>query len=130
MKGTCSICGKVIRSRKSSKRTAKANFLIAMRKHQWGEHRNTMIKRIKAGKARNVDNPALQDFLKKLQTDIGAAYREHVQRTRRARAQTVKYMDIIRPYLLPEMRHNWDILQAIVGREGGIMYYVGPEVQQ
>ena len=40
-----------IRSHASAKNSAKANFLKAMRKHQWKMHRNTMISRIKAGKA-------------------------------------------------------------------------------
>jgi hypothetical protein len=40
-----------IRSHASTKNSAKANFLKAMRKHQWNMHRNTMISRIKAGKA-------------------------------------------------------------------------------
>ena len=71
MKGTCSMCGLVIRSRRSDKGTAKQNFLKAVRKHVWKQHRTSMINRIKAGKAKNQSNPELPKSVKDIIDILG-----------------------------------------------------------
>ncbi|MBA7550941.1 hypothetical protein ES705_43472 [subsurface metagenome] len=112
MKGTCSLCGMEIRSHASAKNSAKANFLKAMRRHQWGNHRNAMISRIKAGKRRSNDNPTVQDFVSALQ---GAPQRAiEVYKTLRKRdwIQLKRVMDAMEPIMPVEMRATWKAIEA------------------
>ncbi len=113
MRGTCSICGLEIRSRRSSKASAKANFLKAIRKHQWKMHRNTMIERIKAGKRRSEMNPTVQDFISALKDAPGRAF--SIYQKMRARDFNIakQVLDALEPVLPIEIRVTWKAIEAI-----------------
>ncbi|MBA7702120.1 hypothetical protein ES703_110877 [subsurface metagenome] len=112
MKGTCSICGETIRSRKSTKASAKANFLKAMRKHQWKKHRNTMISRIKAGKAKAAENPSYQDIVSALQEGPRAALKVYGDFTERQYQHMKAMMDALEPILPLEVQIAWKTIEA------------------
>ena len=113
MKGKCSICGETIRSHASHKNTAKANFLKAMRKHQWSRHRNTMISRIKEGKRRSARNPTVQDFVSALQEAPGRAYSIYQKMRERDFELAKAILDALEPILPIEMRATWKAIEAI-----------------
>jgi len=113
MKGTCSICGAVIRSHASEKNTAKTNFLKAVRKHMWNNHRNTMISRIKAGKRRSEDNPTVQDFISALQDAPGRAFSIYKKLRKRDFKIAKQVMDALEPVLPTELRISWKAIEAI-----------------
>jgi len=113
MKGTCSICGEVIRSHRSEKNSAKANFLKAMRKHQWKMHRNTMIARIKAGKQRSADNPTVQDFISALQDAPGRAFLIYRKMRERDWMVLKRTMDAIETIMPLEMKATWKAIEAV-----------------
>ena len=113
MKGTCSICGEVIRSHASQKNSARANFLKAMRKHQWKRHRNTMISRIKAGKKRSDMNPTVQDFVSALKDAPARAYSIYAKMKARDFNLAKQVLDALEPVLPIEMRVTWKAIEAI-----------------
>ncbi len=113
MRGTCSICGLEIRSRRSSKASAKANFLKAMRKHQWKMHRNTMIERIKAGKRRSEMNPTVQDFISALKDAPGRAFSIYQKMRARDFDIAKAVLDALEPVLPIEVRVTWKAIEAI-----------------
>ena len=113
MKGTCSICGEVIRSHASSRNSARANFLKAMRKHQWKKHRNTMISRIKAGKQRSDMNPTVQDFISALKEAPARAYSIYNKMKRKDFNLAKQVLDALEPVLPIEMRVTWKAIEAI-----------------
>jgi len=113
MQGKCSMCGLVIRSRESSKGTAKANFLRAVRKHVWKHHRATMISRMKAGKRRSEDNPTVQDFVAALKDAPGRAFAIY-EKMKAKDFQTAKQvLDALEPVLPIEIRVTWKAIEAI-----------------
>ncbi len=112
MKGKCSICGLTIRSRRSSKGSAAANFLKAVRKHQWKMHRNTMISRIKAGKARAAENPSYQDLVTALQKGPRAALKVYGDYTERQYQHIKAMMDALEPVLPIELQIAWRTIEA------------------
>jgi len=112
MKGTCSICGEVIRSRRSTKASAKANFLKGMRKHQWKKHRNTMISRIKAGKAKAKLNPSVQDMVSALKEGPRSALKIYSQWTERQYQHMKSVMDAIEELLPLEVQLAWTAIEA------------------
>jgi len=113
MKGTCSICGEVIRSHASAKNSAKANFLKAMRKHQWKKHRNTMISRIKAGKRRSDMNPTVQDFISALKDAPGRAFSIYQKMKAKDFNTAKQVLDALEPVLPIEIRVTWKAIEAI-----------------
>ena len=113
MKGTCSICGLVIRSHASHKNSAKANFLKAMRRHQWKMHRNTMIARIKAGKRRSDMNPTVQDFISALKDAPGRAFSIYQKMKAKDFATAKQVLDALEPVLPIEIRVTWKAIEAI-----------------
>ncbi|MBA7703166.1 hypothetical protein ES703_111948 [subsurface metagenome] len=113
MKGKCSICGATIRSRKSIKGSARANFLRAVRKHMWKYHRNTMISRIKAGKRRSENNPTVQDFVSALQDAPGRAFTIYQKLQKRDFTIAKQVMDALEPLLPIEVRASWKAVEAI-----------------
>jgi len=113
MKGTCSICGEVIRSHASHRNSAKANFLKAMRKHQWKKHRNTMIERIKAGKRRSEMNPTVQDFISALKGAPGRAFSIYEKMKAKDFATAKQVLDALEPVLPIEIRVTWKAIEAI-----------------
>jgi superfamily I DNA and RNA helicase len=112
MKGTCSICGMVIRSHASAKNSAKANFLKAMRKHQWKNHRNTMISRIKAGKRVSENNPTIQDFITALQGAPQRAIAIYEDLRAKDWIQLKRVLDAMEPIMPVEMRATWKAIEA------------------
>lgn len=113
MKGTCSICGTVIRTHKSSLRTARQNFLIAMRKHQWKNHRTTMIARIKAGKASSENNPTVQDFISALQGAPQRAIAVYRELRSKDWIKLKQVMDAIEGLLPVEALATWKAIEAL-----------------
>jgi len=113
MKGTCSICGEVIRSHASQKNSARANFLKAMRKHQWKKHRSTMIARIKAGKRRSEMNPTVQDFISALKDAPARAYAIYEKMRARDFMTAKQILDALEPVLPIEIRITWKAIEAI-----------------
>ncbi|MBA7705258.1 hypothetical protein ES703_114084 [subsurface metagenome] len=112
MKGTCSICGMVIRSHASAKNSARTNFLKAMRKHQWKNHRNTMISRIKAGKRSSNNNPTVQDFITALQGAPQRAIQVYKKLRARDWIQLKRVLDAMEPIMPVEMRATWKAIEA------------------
>lgn len=113
MKGTCSLCGKVIRSHASTKNSAKANFLKAVRKHQWKNHRNAMISRIKAGKRRSDNNPTVQDFISALKDAPGRAFSIYQKMKAKDFNIAKQVLDALEPVLPIEIRVTWKAIEAI-----------------
>jgi len=113
MIGKCSICGATIRSHASAKNTAKTNFLKAVRKHMWKNHRNTMISRIKAGKQASDDNPTVQDFISALKDSPGRAFKAYRLLRKRDFGIAKQVMDALEPVLPIEMRVTWKAIEAI-----------------
>jgi len=113
MKGTCSICGEVIRSHASQKNSARANFLKAMRKHQWKKHRSSMISRIKAGKKRSDMNPTVQDFVSALKDAPARAYSIYSKMKLRDFHTAKQVLDALEPVLPIEIRVTWKAIEAI-----------------
>jgi len=113
MKGTCSICGEIIRSHASSKNSARTNFLKAMRKHQWKRHRATMISRIKAGKRRSDENPTVQDFISALQDAPGRAFLIYQKMRAKDWMILKRTMDAIEPIMPLEMKATWKAVEAV-----------------
>jgi len=113
MKGKCSICGAIIRSRKSHKASAKSNFLKAVRKHMWKNHRNTMISRIKAGKKASDNNPTVQDFVSALKDAPGRAFSIYEKLRKRDFATAKQVLDALEPVLPIEIRVSWKAIEAI-----------------
>lgn len=112
MKAKCTICGHEMRSRKSSKRSARANLLISIRKHAWKAHRTTMISRIKRGKRASQDNPSAQDFMKALSEGPRAALQIYGTWTERQYQQMKRVMDAVEPLLPIEVRSAWLAIEA------------------
>jgi len=113
MKGKCSICGETIRSHASYKNSARANFLKAMRKHQWKRHRNTMISRIKAGKQRSEMNPTVQDFISALKDAPGRAFSIYQKMKAKDFNTAKQVLDALEPVLPIEIRVTWKAIEAI-----------------
>ena len=113
MKGKCSICGETIRSHRSTKNSAKANFLKAVRKHQWKKHRNTMIERMKAGKRRSNSNPTVQDFISALKDAPGRAFSIYKEMKKRDFNTAKQVLDALEPVLPVEIRVTWKAIEAI-----------------
>ncbi|MBA7551226.1 hypothetical protein ES705_43762 [subsurface metagenome] len=113
MIGKCSICGATIRSRKSKKGTARANFLAAVRRHMWKYHRSTMISRIKTGKQRSADNPTVQDFISALQDAPGRAFKIYQKLQKRDFTVAKQVMDALEHLLPVEVRASWKAVEAI-----------------
>jgi len=112
MKGTCSICGHVIRSHASAKNSAKTNFLKAVRKHVWSKHRTTMISRIKAGKRRSENNPTVQDFITALQGAPQRAIQIYEELRSKDWIQLKQVLDAMEPIMPVEMRATWKAIEA------------------
>jgi len=113
MKGKCSICGATIRSHASTKNSARANFLKAVRKHMWKNHRNTMILRIKAGKTASDNNPTVQDFISALKDSPGRAFKAYEKLRKRDFSVAKQVMDALETVLPIEMRITWKAIEAI-----------------
>ena len=113
MRGKCSICGQIIRSRRSKKRSARANFLAAVRKHMWKYHRNTMISRIKAGKAQAAEFPVDLEMIKAIQTGSREALKIFKRLTEKQFLKLKKLMNALEPILPEETKTIWKFLETV-----------------
>ena len=112
MQAKCSMCGLVIRSRRSSKGSAQSNLLRAVRKHVWKEHRASMIRRIKEGKRTSDDNPTVQDFIAALQGQPARAIQVYQTLRKRDWIQLKRVMDAIEPLLPIDVKATWRAVEA------------------
>ena len=111
--GSCSICGERIEGRKSKLASAKANFLRNVRNHMWKKHRNTMIRRIKAGKAKAAKNPSIQDMASALSEGVRSALDIYGRWTEAQYQHMKTVMDALEPVLTPEIVISWKAIEAI-----------------
>jgi len=102
----------VIRSHASAKNSASSNFLKAMRRHQWKNHRTTMISRIKAGKRGSENNPTIQDFITALQGAPQRAIQIYEELRARDWIQLKRVLDAMEPIMPVEMRATWKAIEA------------------
>ena len=112
MKATCSICGTVLRSRRSTKGSARANLLKRIRKHVWKEHRTTMIRRIKAGKKASLENPSVQDFMTALSEGPRSALAIYKQFTEKQYQLMKRTIDAFEAVLPAEVVITWKAIEA------------------
>jgi len=101
-----------IRSHASAKYSAKANFLKAMRRHQWKNHRTTMIARIKAGKANSADGPTVQDFITALQGAPQRAIAIYDDLRAKDWIKLKRVLDAMEPIMPVEMLATWKAIEA------------------
>ena len=104
----CSRCGREFR------RKTRRELLAAMRRHLWKEHRDWMIARIKAGKARaEHDNPSIQDLIQAVQKgSTRAAAMVAKQMTEPRYQQVKKVMDAVQPVLPLKAQLAWEGVEA------------------
>lgn len=112
MQAKCSFCGMIIRSRASSKNSARANLLKAVRKHIWKNHRTAMIGRMKAGKRVSNDNPTVQDFIVALQGAPQRAIQVYEELRKRDWIQLKRVLDAMEPIMPLEMKATWKAIEA------------------
>lgn len=99
---TCSQCKKVIRAK------TRANLLNALRKHLWGFHEAWMRKRIKAGRAKTGNNPAVLRLLRDFATgDFIPGYKVY----KRAQYEMLKpTLDIVAKHMPAPMQIAWKVV--------------------
>ena len=114
MQWKCSICGEVLRTRAGSVDSVKTNFIQQMTSHMWKKHRNTMIRRIKAGKRASEDfNPTVQDFISALKSAPERAVTIYIDFTEAQYQHIKKMMDIVEPVLPIEVSTSWKLIEAL-----------------
>jgi len=84
-----------------------------MRRHQWKKHRNTMIRRIKEGKAKAQENPSFQDMVTALQEGPRAALKVYRSWTERQYRHMKQVMDALEPVLPLEINVAWKTIEAM-----------------
>lgn len=110
--GKCRTCGEVIRSRKSDKHSAQANFLSAVRRHYKKKHPNTLSRRISQGLKTSQDNPTVQDMVTALQEGTRSALVIYGAWTEAQYQHMKRTMDAIAPLLPIEVRLAWESIEA------------------
>lgn len=102
---TCSQCGLIIKAK------TKANLLSTLRKHLWKFHRAWMVKRIKAGRAKNVGNPPVLKLLKDLATgDFVPSYKAY----KRESYETLKpTLDIVAKFMPVPVQQSWKVVDKL-----------------
>ena len=83
-----------------------------MRKHQWKMHRNTMIRRIKAGKEAAAANPSYQDLVSAMKEGPRAALKVYGDFTERQYQHIKGMMDALEPILPLEIVVAWKTIEA------------------
>ena len=105
LSATCSRCKRVFRART---RTA---LLVAIRKHQWKEHRAWILGRIKAGKAKTGGNPPIVGLLRDLATgDFIPGYKKYKRDTYVALKPA---LDILVKHLPPPVQTSWKVVDKM-----------------
>lgn len=113
MMGKCRTCGEVIRSRASTKASAQANFLKAVKRHYKKKHPNTISRRISQGLRRSNDNPTVQDFISALQGGVRGALKVYGDMTERQYQHMKRTMDALEPILPLEILASWKAVEAL-----------------
>lgn len=111
--GKCKTCGETIRSRRSDKNSAQANFLKAVKAHYKKKHPNTISRRISQGKRSSYNNPSFQDFFTSLSEGPRAAIKIYRAYTERQYQHIKVMMDAIEPILPVEVLASWKAIEAI-----------------
>lgn len=114
---TCSMCGKVIRSRASKNHTGQENLFRAVTKHQRKNHRAALNRRIKAGIARakeaelTFDVPEFKDNLSKNPREV---FRDLLAKSGKPRKKNIELIDRwVAPFLGPTEKVAWDIIKDV-----------------
>lgn len=94
-----------------------------MNKHQWKMHRNTMISRIKAGKASESDNPNLAEFFEAVTKGITEAVKWFGKATKKSRKKTIKQVRYIKPFLGDTEKMILELILALYDDEGKLIVY-------
>ncbi|GAH49257.1 unnamed protein product, partial [marine sediment metagenome] len=81
--------------------------------HQWKNHRNTMISRIKAGKKAANGNPTVQDFISALQGAPQRAILVYKELRKKDWLKLKQVMDAMEPIMPIEMRATWKAVEAV-----------------
>lgn len=111
--GKCKTCGETIRSRKSDKNSAKANFLSAVRRHYKKKHPKTLSRRISQGLKASQENPSVQDMVNALRSGVRASLQVYGKYTEAQYQRMKVVMDALEPYLPAEIVLSWKALEAI-----------------
>ena len=111
--GHCKTCGEEIRSRRSDKNSAQANFLGAVRRHYRKKHKNTLGLRISRGLRSSGNNPSMQDMTTALLDGPRAALGVYKKYTEKQYQQMKKVLDAIEPILPDNMRFAWKFIEAL-----------------
>lgn len=110
--GKCRTCGEVIRSRRSTKHSAQANFLSAVRRHYKLKHPNTLSRRISQGLKASQENPTIQDMVTALQEGTRSALVIYGAWTDAQYQLMKRTMDAIGILLPLEVRLVWESIEA------------------
>lgn len=110
--GKCRTCGESIRSRASSKHSAQANFLSAVKRHYKKKHPNTIGRRISASLKQDDDNPTIQDFVSALQGAPTKAIQAYEELRKRDWMKLKRVMDAMEPIMPVDMRATWKAVEA------------------
>jgi len=104
----CSQCPRRFRGK------SRSEMLSRMRDHQWGQHRQWMLGRIKAGlKRREASNPSVQDLIQSIQKGSTRAGQSVAKEMTEARYQQVKkVMDAVSPMLPLKAQLAWEGVEA------------------
>ncbi len=113
VQGKCRTCGEAIRSRVSSKASAQANFLKAVKRHYKKKHPNTISRRISKGLKASNENPSYQDFITALQGGVRGALKVYGDMTDRQYRHMKQTMDALEPVLPLEILASWKAVEAL-----------------
>jgi len=113
MKAICKTCGEVIISRRSDKRSAKANMLRAVRRHYQKKHPKTLSRRISQGLKASKDNPSYQDLIDALKEGPRSAIEVYKKYNEKQYQHIKAVMDALEPVLPTDLVISWKVLEAI-----------------
>lgn len=113
MIGKCRTCGETIRSRVSTKASAQANFLRAVKRHYKKKHPNTLGRRISRGLRLSNENPSVQDFITALQGGVRGALKVYGDMTEKQYQHIKRTMDALEPILPIEVQASWRAVEAL-----------------
>jgi len=89
-------------------------LLSKLRKHLWDRHRAWMIKRIKAGRAKDGNNPPILRLLRDLATgDFIPGYKKYKRASYEALKPT---LDILAKHLPPPMQIAWKVVDRLADK--------------
>lgn len=79
----------------------------------WENHREAMIRRIKAGKASSFENPTVQDFISALKTNVSRALEIYEKLRKKDWNRLKQVMDAIEDILPIEVKIAWQVIESI-----------------